>query len=237
MKLEHNITLITGASKGIGRAIALRFAMEGASIIAAARTPNDLDTLSDEIQRLGRPCLAVPCDVGNERQVEHLVKKTLDTFGGIDILVNNAGVGVFAKVVESRIEDFGRLFNTNVRGTYLCSRAVLPSMIQQKSGCIINIASLAGKNSFIGGAMYSATKFAMRGFAQSLMLEVREYNIRVLTICPGSVDTNFSDKGDRGVNVAKILRPEDVAETVLFAATMPAYAMVSEIDLRPTNPK
>lgn len=121
--------------------------------------------------------------------------------------------------------------NVNLKGVFLASRAVLPIMMKQQSGEIINIASLAGKNSFAGGAVYSATKWGLIGFARSLMLEVRDYNIRVVTICPGSVNTSFADK-ER--NDSYITQPEDVADTVIFALSMPGRSNVSEIDIRPT---
>jgi NADP-dependent 3-hydroxy acid dehydrogenase YdfG len=116
---------------------------------------------------------------------------------------------------------------------FLLTKAVLPHMIRAKGGEIVNIASLAGKNSFKGGAGYCATKWALRGFAGSLMLEVREHNIRVVTVCPGSVDTAFSTTGKKGNTITQ---PEDVADAVIFAVTAPARSMFSEIDVRPTNP-
>jgi NADP-dependent 3-hydroxy acid dehydrogenase YdfG len=147
--------------------------------------------------------------------------------------VNNAGIGVFKPVVTMQVSEFDAMWNVNMRGVFLATRAVLPSMIRSRRGAIVNIASLAGKNIFKGGAGYGATKWALRGFAGSLMLEVREHNIRVVTIYPGSVDTDFSPGGKKG---AQITQPEDVASAVVFAVTAPERSMFSEIDLRPTNP-
>ena len=159
--------------------------------------------------------------------------EALKVNGSVDILVNNAGIGVFKPVVAMQVSEFDAMWNVNMRGVFLATRAVLPSMIRSRKGAIVNIASLAGKNTFKGGAGYGATKWALRGFAGSLMLEVREHNIRVVTICPGSVDTDFSPGGKKG---AHITQPEDVASAVIFAVTAPERSMFSEIDLRPTNP-
>ena len=147
--------------------------------------------------------------------------------------MNNAGIGFFKPVSAMDLSEFDAMWKVNVRGVFLMSKAVLPSMTKSHRGAIVNIASLAGKNTFKGGAGYGATKWALRGFAGSLMLEVREHNIRVVTIFPGSVDTSFSSSGKRG---PQITQPEDVADAVIFSVTAPERSMFSEIDLRPTNP-
>lgn len=245
MDLARKVAIVTGASKGIGKAIALALARLGVDVVVAARTLLDLKLVEREIQSLGRKALAVPADVSKEADVEHLVKQTLSTFDKIDILVNNAGIGYFAKVVEMETQDFDNMFATNTRGVFLCTKAVLPTMINQRSGDIINIASLAGRNAFVGGAGYAATKWALIGFARSVMLEVREYGIRVITVCPGSVDTSFDprskakhqpDFGLAGKNSNHIPKAEDIAQVVVNALLMPRNVMVSEIDVRPTNP-
>jgi 3-oxoacyl-[acyl-carrier protein] reductase len=232
--LSDKVTLVTGASKGIGRSIALLFAQNGADVVLAARTKSSLEQVADGIKATGRKSLVVPTDISSEKQVDSLVRQSLEAFGRIDILVNNAGLGIFSRVGESKIEDFDTMVAVNLRGLYLCTRAVLSSMIERKSGVIVNISSLAGKNAIDGGAGYCATKWAVIGFSRSLMLEVREHRIRVVTLCPGSVNTSFSDHSK---NAEKILQPDDVAEVALAAIIMPERAMVSEIDIRPTNPK
>ncbi len=231
MSLKGKVAILTGAGKGIGRSIALSFAQEGMDVVLAARTRSDLDSVAKEVQDRGKAALAVPTDVSDEQQVARLITSTVERFGKIDILVNNAGVGVFKKVVDLRPDDFDRMWEVNVRGAYLCSRAALPYMMKQNSGVIVNVASLAGKNAFVGGAGYAATKWALRGFSQCMMLEVREYNIRSITVCPGSVDTEFGAKIK-----PRALLPQDVADAVLFAVKLPGRAMASEIDLRPTIP-
>ncbi len=165
----------------------------------------------------------------------NLIKAAHDAHVRIDVLVNNAGFGIFKPVAETSVDDFDRLFDVNMRGTFIATREALRYMIEQNDGVIINIASLAGKNGVENGAIYAATKWAVLGFGKSLMLEVRKHNIRVITICPGSTDTGFGSGSHP--NRDKILRPEDVAEAAVLAASLPARAMMSEIDLRPTNPR
>jgi 3-oxoacyl-[acyl-carrier protein] reductase len=235
MDLENKVAVITGAGKGIGKAVALALAKHGADVVLSARTTKDIETVAAEIKALGRKSIAVPSDVASEEDVQRLTNTALEHFGKIDILVNNAGIGVFAPVAEMKTSDFDRMFATNIRGVFLCTHAMLPSMIKQNSGDIINIASLAGRNSFKGGAGYSATKWALIGFSRSLMLEVRQHNIRVITLCPGSVDTSFSPVSE-GKNTDLIPKAEDIAQVVLNALLMRRNVMVSEIDIRPTNP-
>jgi len=231
MDLKDSVAIVTGASKGIGRAIALSLAKHGVTVVLAARSSELLSMVHKEIVETGGKSVAIPTDVTSENSVRNLAIETQKMFGRIDILINNAGVGIFSNIVDMKTEDYEAMMNVNLKGVFLCSKAVLPVMMKQRSGEIINIASLAGKNSFAGGSVYSATKWGLIGFARSLMLEVRDHNIRVVTISPGSVNTHFSDKQH---SESQIIQPEDVAETVLFALTMPHRVNVSEIDIRPT---
>jgi 3-oxoacyl-[acyl-carrier protein] reductase len=233
--LKGQTAIVTGAGKGIGRAIALSFAREGMNVVLSSRTKSDLDNTAEEVGNAGGNSLVIPTDVTRLQAVENLVGQTLDSFGRIDVLVNNAGIGVFAPVEELHIADFDKMFNVNMRGVFLCTRTVLPHMKKRKSGAIINISSLAGKNFFKEGAGYAATKWALNGFTKCLMLEAREFNIRVSVICPGSVATSFSP--DSGKDASKILQAQDVADAVLTVLRLPPNALMSEVDLRPTNPK
>jgi len=233
-KLQDHVAVITGGSRGIGKAIGGALASNGANVVLAARSARDLDAAVRELQTDGLAAVAVPTDISLQEDVEKLISSTYEKFGRIDILVNNAGIGVFKPAVEMRIEEFDAMWNVNVRGVFLATKAVLPHMLKAKSGNIVNIASLAGKNSFKGGTGYAATKWALRGFASSLMLEIRESNIRVVTIFPGSVNTHFSSTNLRG---DKITQPEDVADAVVFAVTAPERSIFSEIDIRPTHPR
>jgi 3-oxoacyl-[acyl-carrier protein] reductase len=234
---DKELALVTGASRGIGKAIALALADEGMDVIIFGRDVKELEKVQAEIKSKNVNCEYFSGDVGDEKFVHMSVKKIFDVYGKVDHLINNAGIGIMKKVIDSTLDDFKKQVNVNLFGVYNFTKAVLDKMIERRSGSIINIASLAGKNSFIGGTMYSATKHALLGFTKSLMLEVREYNIRVATICPGSVETNFNsgplDPRSKGI----ILKPEDVAEVVLSVIKMPVRALMSEIDLRPTNPK
>lgn len=233
-RLEGQVAIVTGASKGIGGAIAMALHHEGASVVLAARGKDELESLAKEIHKEGGRSIALKIDLTNDDHIWTLVQETVKRFSRIDILVNNAGVGVFKPFVELGTAEFDEMWKLNMRAPFVLTKIVLPYMAKQRSGAIVNIASLAGKNSFVGGTGYAATKWALRGWASSLMLEVREHNIRVVTIFPGSVDTTFSSMNKRG---DKITQPEDVADAVVFAVTAPARSMFSEIDVRPTNPK
>jgi 3-oxoacyl-[acyl-carrier protein] reductase len=235
MSLQGQTAIITGASKGIGKAIAMSFAREKMNVVLSARTRSDLEKTAGEVEKLGGTPLVVPADVSKGQAVDKLVALAIERFGKIDILINNAGIGVFAPVDELQTQDFDRMFAVNMRGVFLCSRAVLPYMKKQNSGVIINISSLAGKNFFKGGAGYAASKWALNGFTKCLMLEAREFNIRVSIVCPGSVITEFSTHDGR--DPEKLLQPQDVADSVLGVLKLPPNALMSEIDLRPTNPK
>ncbi|MFI5250989.1 MAG: SDR family oxidoreductase [Bacteroidota bacterium] len=236
MSLNGKASIVTGAGRGIGRAIALILAKNGSDVVLSSRTQSELDTVAAQIRSIGRKAITVQSDVSRPEDVHRIVDAAIVNFGKIDILVNNAGIGTFSSVADMKIEDFDRMFAVNVRGIFLCTKTVLPTMIKQNRGNIINISSLAGRNSFKGGAGYSATKWALIGFSRSLMLEVRQHNIRVITLCPGSVDTSFSPVDSSAKNADRIPKADDIAQVVLDALMMPENVMVSEIDIRPTNP-
>ena len=157
--------------------------------------------------------------------------------GEIDVLVNNAGVLIARPFEELTLEDWDVTMATNLRSLFLMTRAVLPGMRRRREGTIVNVASLAGRNGFVGGTAYAASKHAVLGFSRSLMLEVRKDGVRVVAVCPGSVDTGMlRDQPMLSPTAERILRPEDVADTILHAIRLPGRAMVSELDVRPTNP-
>jgi NADP-dependent 3-hydroxy acid dehydrogenase YdfG len=231
--LNGKVAVITGASKGIGRSIAVALGKEGCIVSLCARSKAGLEETAGKVADVGGKSLVMECDISRDRDIERTVTHTLDQLGKIDILVNNAGVGFLKPFDQLGIDEFDTMWKVNIRGAFLMTKAVLPNMKQRREGCIVNIASLAGKNGFKGGTGYGATKWALRGFATSLMLEVREANVKVVTIFPGSVDTSFSKRDQPRHGIPK---PEDVAAAVLFAVASPERALFSEIDLRPTHP-
>ncbi len=233
MSLSGKIAVVTGAGRGIGLAIAEAIAQQGAHVVLTARTEAEIKSAAENIVARGGSASAIACDVSKEAEVSALGSVVLERYTTVDVLVNNAGMGIFKPVHELSVADFDTMWNVNMRGVFMVTRVFLDAMMKAKKGDIVNIASLAGKNTFKTGAGYAATKWALRGFSGSLMLEAREHNIRVATICPGSVDTQFSAAGKTGENIPKA---SDVADAVLFCLNAPGRTMFSEIDIRPTRP-
>lgn len=236
MAIERPTAFITGAGRGIGRAIALKLAGAGYALAVTSRTQSEIDETVRIAREKGAEAIAIAADVADEKQINAAVADTIKQFGCIDVLVNNAGIGILVPLKDMTTGDFDRMFATNVRGVFLTTKAVLPGMLERGSCDIINIASLAGRNSFKGGTGYSATKWALIGFARSLLLEVRHRDIRVMTICPGSVDTSFNPRENAKKETRRVPKAEDIARVVLDALRMPRHVMLSEIDVRPTNP-
>ncbi len=231
-----DLSIVTGASRGIGYGIALKLAEENHDVMIFGRDTDALKNVQKEIKEKGVECNYYSGDVNDVKFVNKSVKEIEVKFGKVDHLINNAGIGILKPFVESTLDEFKVQIDTNLYGVYNFTKAVISGMIERKSGSIINIASLAGKNSFVGGTMYSATKHALLGFTRSLMLEVRQYDIRVAAVCPGSVYTDFGN-GLQRKNKDNILHIDDVAHAVLAIMKLPVTALMSEIDLRPTNPK
>ena len=238
MELKNKIALVTGAGRGIGRAIALALAKEGARLALAARRQNELEKVAQEIRALNSEAFIIPADMREEPQVRAMIAKTVAHFGTLQILVNNAGLGHFHHVAEMTTAQWDEMFGVNLRGVFLATREALPHLRKGGESFVINLASLAGKNTFVNGGGYAATKWGLRAFSQCLMLEERQHGVRVLVVCPGSVDTDFAAGRAGSPHSAKkeIIRPEDVAETIILSLKMPQRTMVSEIDIRPTNP-
>jgi len=240
MKLQNKIAVITGAGKGIGKSTAELFLLEGAKVVLASRNKADLEMIEyDNGDKKGN-IVSIAGDISKENTIEKIIDETIYKYGKIDILVNNAGFGVFDNLVDSKLEDFDSMFDTNVRALYLLTKSFLPYMIKENSGTIINIASIAGKQGFATGSIYCATKHAVMGLSRALMFEVRQYNIRVVAICPGSVATDFFRSDSNTVLSSKketVLQAKDIAESILFAATLAENTTISEIEIRPTNPR
>ncbi len=235
--LENKVAIVTGAGRGAGRAIALRLAREGASLVAVARTRKELDSLAAEVAASNGVCEVIEADVANPADARRMAAQTVERFGRIDVLVNNAGVGgPVSSVEETPVEEWQRTLDVNLTGPFLCSQAVLSTMKEQRSGHIIMISSGAGKQGYPNMAAYCASKFGLHGLAQSLAAEVGDLNIRVSTILPGSIaETNFSGqrKGWMPRPGAKYLRPEDIADAILFLLLQPPSAWTQEMNLWP----
>ncbi len=229
--------IVTGATEGIGRAIAIALGAAGYQVGVCARDAVKLQNLLADLERAGVTAAGLHCDVGDPDQVEAFVAHVTKTLGPVDVLVNNAGIGVLKPFDQLTLADWDAVMATNVRSLFLMTRAVLPEMRRRKQGAVVNISSLSGKRGFAGGTAYAASKHAVMGFSESLMLEVRPDGVRVITICPGSVDTKIiHQQRVFESDPAKILKPEDVAAVVLGALQLPARATVSVIEVRPSNP-
>ena len=231
------IALVTGATEGIGRAIAIALGRAGYQIGICARTSSNIERTVTELSALGIVAHGAAADVGDERQVSAAVRQLVARLGPVDTLINNAGIAVLKPFDQLSLEEWDRTMATNLCSMFLVTREVLPGMRARKKGAIVNVASLAGRNGFIGGTAYTASKHAVLGFSKSLMLEVRKDMVRVIAICPGSVDTALIQNQQMLPRDSKgMLAAEDVAETILATLTLPDRALVSELDIRPTNP-
>jgi 3-oxoacyl-[acyl-carrier protein] reductase len=231
--LSGKVALVTGGSRGIGRAIAHRLASLGASVAICGRDPGALQDSAALIADLGVAVFSQVTDVSLTSDVHSLVARAETALGPITILANNAGIGLFGPAHEKTEAEWDRVLDTNLKSVFLVSRAVLPSMIRQGAGDIINISSLAGKNTFAGGGIYCASKWGPMGLSGCMAEDLREFGIRVSVICPGSVATEFSSRG--GKDASKALRPEDVAHAVETIVTQRPGSFLSEIHLRPVR--
>jgi 3-oxoacyl-[acyl-carrier protein] reductase len=236
MELKGRVVVVTGGSTGIGRAVATRFAEDGCRVAVCARSEEKLRETETAIRAAGGEALAVVADVGREDEVGRLRDEVATRLGPASILVNNAGIGVFGSILDLGTADYDRVFDTNVKGVFLCTRAFAPDMVEAGDGVIVNVASIAGKNHFAGGSVYAASKHAVLGMSKCAMLDLRSKGVRVLAICPGSVATPFFDGMGRTPDPAKVLSAEDVAETVLHAVRMSDRGTLSEIEIRPVDP-
>ena len=231
--LAGKVALVTGASRGIGFAIARRLGQMGARVSICGRDLAKLDRSAAHLRGEGIETLAVQADVARGDQISSLVHKTQQELGPIDILVNNAGIGLFGPFHEFGEADWDAVLDTNLKSVFLACRAVAPEMIRRQTGHIINISSLAGKNTFANGAIYCASKWGLLGLSGSMAEDLRGYGIRVSAICPGSVATEFSGQG--GKNSSKILQPDDVAHAVATLVTQASGSFISEVHIRPTR--
>jgi len=234
-RLENKVVLITGASAGIGQAAARALAAEGANLVLTARRQDRLEQLVADAKPLGAKCIFVAGDAREEATAREVVSQAKAAFGRIDILINNAGVGNYKNLVDTSADDYDQMMDSNVRTTFLFTRHVVPVMIEQRSGLVLMVSSMAGVYGFPGEAVYCATKFAQVGFAQGLDKELRPFGIKVGTICPGGVKTEFAlGKGrtEASVKESMMLEAEDVAQAILFACTQPAGSRIIQVQMR-----
>ncbi|MNK06588.1 Sepiapterin reductase [compost metagenome] len=235
--LKGKNALITGAGKGIGKAVALALAAEGSNLILLARTKTDLEKLAAEIQPFGVKTMIVTADIADIQSVNEVVEKALTEFKTIDILINNAGIGKFGKFMELTPEEFEQIIKVNLMGVYYATRAVLPGMIDQQSGDIVNISSTAGLRGAAATSAYSASKFAVIGLTESLMQEVRKHNIRVTALTPSTVATDMAkDLNLTDGNPDKVMQPEDVAELIVAQLKLNKRVFIKDSGIWSTNP-
>jgi len=231
LDLTNRIAIVTGGTRGIGRAIATSLVAAGVKVAITARSERDL---SDAVSKLGNAAGYV-CDVRDYEQVKSTVAQITADLGGIDILVNNAGIGIFETVESMSVEDFRAVLETNVFGVFYCCHEVIPLMKRRGGGYIINISSLAGANPHARMAAYNASKFALNGFSEALMQEVRHDNIKVSYIMPGSVNTEFGGDSPSDENSWQ-LQPADIAQAVMDLLEYPERGLVSRLEIRPSRP-
>lgn len=234
MDLRGKTALVTGGTKGIGKAIAVALLNAGANVVVSSRTAQEVDAVANELSALGSAAGFV-CDVRNEYQVHRLFENVVDKFKTVDLLINNAGIGIFGTVVEMSPDDFRAVIETNLIGVYYCCREAIPLMKQRGGGYIFNISSLAGANPHASMSAYNASKFGLNGFSEALMQELRHDGIKVSYIMPGSVNTDFGGDNASSENSWQI-QPEDVAKVVIDLLGFPERTLPSRIEIRPTRP-
>ncbi|MDX6191073.1 3-ketoacyl-ACP reductase [Flavobacterium sp. Fl-318] len=235
--LKNKNALITGAGKGIGKAIAIALAKEGVNVILVARTQSDVDQLSTEISAFGVKTLALSADVSDINSINTAVEKALAEFKTIDILINNAGIAAFGKFLDLEPAAWEKIIQVNLMGTYYATRAVLPNMIERQTGDIINISSTAGLNGNALTSAYSASKFAVLGLTDSLMQEMRKHNIRVTALTPSTVATDMAkDLNLTDGNPEKVMQSEDIAELIIAQLKLNRRVFIKNSSIWSTNP-
>ena len=235
--LKNKNALITGAGKGIGKAVAIALAKEGVNLILVSRTQNDIDQLASETAQLGVKTLALAADVSDINSINAAVEKALAEFKHIDILINSAGIASFGKFLELEPEAWERIIQVNLMGTYFTTRAIIPNMIERQTGDIINISSTAGLNGNALTSAYSASKFAVLGLTDSLMQEMRKHNIRVTALTPSTVATDMAkDLNLTDGNPEKVMQSEDMADLIIAQLKLNRRVFIKNSSIWSTNP-
>jgi 3-oxoacyl-[acyl-carrier protein] reductase len=232
--LEGIVAIVTGASRGIGLAVAHRLGRLGAKLSLCARDRQKLESAAGELRASGAAgVFSAAVDVTHGEQILAFVQDTEKALGAVGILVNNAGIGYFGPTHEATEANWDSVLDTNLKAVFLASKAVAPGMIERRGGHIVNIASLAGKNAFAGGGIYCASKWGLLGLTECMAEDLRGYGVRVSAICPGSVATDFSPRGKK--DISKMLQSEDIAHVVAMIVTQAPQSFISEVLLRPTQ--
>lgn len=228
--------LITGASRGIGKATAIAFAKAGVSSILIGRSEDQLQATVEEVQALGSEAIAFRVDLSEVTQVKGQLEQVLATAGSIDVLVNNAGMGYTGGLLETSLTDWQRVIDLNLTSPLLCIQAVLPQLRLRRRGTIINVISVAGRQTFPDWGAYCASKFGLMGVTKTLAQEERRHGIRVVALCPGSVNTPLWDSATVNADFdrSQMLNPEDVANAIVHAALLPPHVVLDELVIMPT---
>jgi 3-oxoacyl-[acyl-carrier protein] reductase len=233
--LDGRVAIVTGAGRGIGKETALALSRAGCAVTLAARTAAEIDRLAEEIRAAGGKAITVPTDVTSEWDVETLGRRTAAELGPVDILVNNAGTNTCAPIWEVTPELWHSILEVNTTGTFLCTRAVLPGMMERRSGKIINVSSRAGKQGSRTRSAYSAAKFGVTGFGEAIQRDLKEYGITVSTVFPGPVATALRRKNAPDEDPSTLVAPEEVAEVILFLATRRGNTIIPEVMIYPRS--
>jgi len=234
--LNSKVALVTGSTKGIGLAIAEHLAEAGASVVVSSRTSSDVEETVDRLAQGAKgKIIGIPCDVRDPEACRRLVDGAVERLGRLDILVNNAGIGIMKPVTEMSVEEWRLQIDTNLGGVFYCSKAAVPHLSRTGDGWIVNIGSLASRNSFAGGAGYNASKFGLLGMTEAIMLDVRHDDVRVSIVMPGSVNTHFAGREPKAKRDWR-LQAEDCARAVMQLLAYPKEAHVSRVEMRPSQP-
>ena len=231
-RLDGNVAVVTGASRGVGRAICIAFAREGATVVLAARSMEKLEETSQKVKQAGGKTHIVVTDVSKEESIKNLVKVTSQTFGRLDILVNNAGITHSATLEETATADWDRLFEVNTRAPFILCREALPLLRKAPHAYIVNIASVVGVKCYALQSAYTASKHALRGMTKALAEELRGSSVRVHSICPGGIDTDMIGQIRPDIKKEDLMQPEEIAELVLYLVTHEGNAVVDELHIR-----
>jgi NAD(P)-dependent dehydrogenase (short-subunit alcohol dehydrogenase family) len=230
--LENKTAVVTGAGRGIGRAISLMLAEAGADVVLTARTAEEIKSAASEIRAGGGTAIAVTADISREKDVDDLFTAVNDQLGAPDILINNAGLGIYGPLVDFPVSDFDKVMAVNLRGTFLCCQHAMQLMIPEKTGYIINISSVVGFKGYPNQTAYTASKHGIMGITKSLAKEAQEHGIRVSAVLPGGVDTDMVKISRPDLDPSILLQPEDVARTVQYLLSLSGHAAVDQIYIR-----